>query len=280
MEYKYDITLSFAGEDREYVERVAEFLIASDVKVFYDRFEEAELWGKDLGIHFEFVYRRSAKYCIPFISKDYKDKLWTNYEIRNAISRAIETKEDYILPARFDDTEIDGLRSTLGFIDLRKYEPEEFAKLILRKLQKETNEPIIQKEEKEPEKISNIYLSQNLLISDFAVQGVSLGVTITNLTKDYRYYSEPYFKLSNGLEGKYDTFFLTDRMEYVQFPLKMEWGQLLTVNYKLKPAGIVHWKDLPTGTTIKAIVTSTIGEKFESNEIELEKIINSVTNNK
>jgi len=125
MDYKYDITLSFAGEDRNYVENVANILADNDIKVFYDKFEEAELWGKDLGIHFEFVYRRSAKYCILFISENYEKKIWTNYEIRNAISRAIETKEDYILPARFDDTEIDGLRTTIGYIDLRNYSPEE-----------------------------------------------------------------------------------------------------------------------------------------------------------
>jgi len=31
------------------------------------------------------------------------------------------------------------------------------------------------------------------LITDFGIQGVAMGVTITNLTKEYRYYSEPYF---------------------------------------------------------------------------------------
>lgn len=267
MEYKYDITLSFAGEDRAYVEKVAKVLTEKGVKVFYDKFEEAELWGKDLGIHFEFVYRRSAKYCIPFISENYEEKIWTNYEIRNAISRAIETKEDYILPARFDDTQIDGLRTTIAYIDLRNYEPEQFAQVILRKLEKENNVPIIQKEQ---EKIAEIYLSQNILISEFqSVYGATIGVTITNLTKEYRYYSEPYFKISKGIDGKYDTFFLAGRMERVSFPIKMEWGQPLTVNYELKPGGIEQLKNLPEDTTLKAIVTTTIGEKFESNEVKI-----------
>lgn len=269
MDYKYDITLSFAGEDRDYVDRIARILADNDVKVFYDKFEEADLWGKDLGIHFEFVYRRSAKYCIPFISVNYEKKIWTNYEIRNAISRAIETKEDYILPARFDDTQIDGLRTTIGYIDLRKYTPEEFAKIILKKLEKDDNIPVIQKET-EQNKIANIYLSQNILVSEFqGVFGAAIGVTITNLTKEYRYYSEPFFKLSTGIDGKYDTFFLTGRMERLNFPIKMEWGQPLTVNYELKPAGIDQWKNLPDDTTLKAIVTTTIGEKFESNEVKI-----------
>lgn len=269
MDYKYDITLSFAGEDREYVDKLARILVDSDVKVFYDKFEEAELWGKDLGIHFEFVYRRSAKYCIPFISVNYERKIWTNYEIRNAISRAIETKEDYILPAKFDDTQIDGLRTTIGYIDLRKYTPEEFAKIILRKLEKEDNIPVIQKET-EQNNIANIYLSQKILVAEYGgIIGAAIGVTITNLTKEYRYYSEPFFKLSTGIDGKYDTFFLTGKMERINFPIKMEWGQPLIINYELKPAGIAQWKNLPADTTLKAIVTTTIGEKFESNEVKI-----------
>lgn len=75
MEYKYDITLSFAGEDRKYVAEVAEILKANSVKVFYDEFEKADLWGKDLGVHFDYVYRKAAKYCIPFISASYKEKV-------------------------------------------------------------------------------------------------------------------------------------------------------------------------------------------------------------
>lgn len=269
MDYKYDITFSFAGEDREYVESVAKILDEQNVKVFYDKFEEAELWRKDLGVHFEYVYRRSAKYCIPFISINYEKKIWTNYEIRNAISRAIETKEDYILPARFDDTQIEGLRTTIGYIDLRKYTPEQFAKIILKKLDKNDNIPIIQQETK-PNEIANIYLSQNILYSDFqGIYGATIGVTITNLTKEYRYYTEPFFKFSNEIEGKFDTFFMTGKMENIKFPRKLEWGEPLTVNYELNLGAIQMMKKLEEGTTLKAIVTTTIGEKFESNEIKI-----------
>ncbi|MFQ5447573.1 MAG: TIR domain-containing protein, partial [Saprospiraceae bacterium] len=105
MEYKYQIALSFAGEDRAYVDKVAELLKENDISVFYDKFEQVDLWGKDLGIHFDYIYRRQSQYFIPFISAHYKEKIWTNYEVRTAIARAIENKEEYILPVRFDDTE-------------------------------------------------------------------------------------------------------------------------------------------------------------------------------
>ena len=43
---KYHVALSFAGEDRKYVERVATQLVSEGVTVFYDKFEEAYVVGK------------------------------------------------------------------------------------------------------------------------------------------------------------------------------------------------------------------------------------------
>lgn len=45
---RYDVALSFADEDRPYVDRVAAYLRAHNVKLFYDRYEEVALWGKNL----------------------------------------------------------------------------------------------------------------------------------------------------------------------------------------------------------------------------------------
>lgn len=47
----YDVALSFAGENREYVDQGAEFLKETGLRVFYDRFEEANLRGKILYEH-------------------------------------------------------------------------------------------------------------------------------------------------------------------------------------------------------------------------------------
>jgi AbiJ-like protein/TIR domain-containing protein len=71
----YEVVLSFAGEDRLYVERVAEFLQKHGVKLFYDRYEEVTLWGKDLAEHLDKVYRGSARYCVMFISENYAKKV-------------------------------------------------------------------------------------------------------------------------------------------------------------------------------------------------------------
>jgi hypothetical protein len=130
----YDIALSFAGEEREYVDRVANLLKDRGVKVFYDLFEEADLWGKDLYAHLSEVYHQRARFTVMFISKAYASKLWTNHERKSAQARAFQEAQEYILPARFDDTDIPGVLSTVGYVSLQDRSPEELASLITKKL--------------------------------------------------------------------------------------------------------------------------------------------------
>jgi len=134
IDYKYDVALSFAGEDREYVEKVAIILRGNGVNVFYDKFEEAELWGKDLFTYLNDIYKNRARFTIMFISKAYKEKLWTTHERKSMQERAFRESQEYILPARFDDTEIPGLQETLGSIDLRYKSPSGLVDIVLEKL--------------------------------------------------------------------------------------------------------------------------------------------------
>lgn len=130
----YDIVFSFAGEDRRYVENVARYLRSKGVRVFYDKFEEADLWGRDLAEHFDMIYSASGRYCVIFISKNYVKKMWTRHERRTALARALKEHGEYILPARFDETPVEGLRSTLAYIPLADLKPSQFARHILKKL--------------------------------------------------------------------------------------------------------------------------------------------------
>jgi hypothetical protein len=49
------------------------------------------------------------------------------------LARALAERTEYVLPARFDDTDIPGLRPTIGYQDLRTLKPEVPADRILRK---------------------------------------------------------------------------------------------------------------------------------------------------
>jgi hypothetical protein len=130
---QYDVALSFAGEDRAYVEEVAITLKGAGVNVFYDKFESAQLWGKNLIDHLAEIYRNS-RYVVMFVSKAYVEKAWTNHERKHAQDRALFAQQEYILPARFDDTPVPGMTTTVAFQDLRHTEPAQLVALILAKL--------------------------------------------------------------------------------------------------------------------------------------------------
>lgn len=138
--FKYDVALSFAGEERDYVQKVANSL-KNRIKFFYDQFEDVDLWGKDLFTHLDEVYKKDARYCVMFISKNYAKKLWTNHERQSAQERAFEENKEYILPVRFDDTEIPGIRSTVGYIDGSVTSPEQLADMIIEKCRSKEGSP-------------------------------------------------------------------------------------------------------------------------------------------
>jgi hypothetical protein len=132
----YDVALSFAGEDRAIVRQVYEALAAASIKTFYDEEEDvkAELWGKNLYDYLSDLYRKRAKYCIIFISRDYACKVWPNHERQAAQARALLENREYVLPLRLDDTEIPGLLPTIAYLDLRRETVATVVKCVKRKL--------------------------------------------------------------------------------------------------------------------------------------------------
>ncbi len=150
-----DVCLSFAGENRQYVERVAAALRTAGVRFFYDSYEQVSLWGKDLYQHLDDVYRKRAAYCVVFISRAYAQKLWTKHELNSAQARAFQENREYILPVRLDDTQLPGVLPTTGYVSDKS--PEELAELIVKKLQQGS-------------RFSSVTCSSSLAIGDLAQQ--------------------------------------------------------------------------------------------------------------
>lgn len=114
--YDYDVAISFAGEEREIARSIASGLRDRGFSVFFDEFEPSALWGSDLGQLLDVIYRKRARYCIALLSKNYRTKIWTRHEFRSALARRIAENPEYILPVRIDDTEMDGLQPTTGYV--------------------------------------------------------------------------------------------------------------------------------------------------------------------
>jgi TIR domain len=131
-ERRFDVALSFAGEDREYVEAVAQALQNQNLYVFYDKFEEADIAGRNLIDHLSDIYQNRARLCVLFLSKAYVSKPFPRLERRSAQARALLEEEPYIIPVRLDDAEVPGFLSMLGYVSGKT--PEGLALLIAAKL--------------------------------------------------------------------------------------------------------------------------------------------------
>src|SRR5262252_3847348 len=104
LERRWDVALSFAGAQRDYVGQVAEALKARGVRCFYDADEQIELWGRYLADELPAIYSGQAAAVVMFVSAEYAAREWTRLERRAALAQAVRERQEYVLPARFDDT--------------------------------------------------------------------------------------------------------------------------------------------------------------------------------
>jgi hypothetical protein len=132
--WPWDVALSFASAQRDYVERVAAALKARGVRCFYDADEQIDLWGKYLAEELPIIYGEQAAAVVVFVSADYAARDWTLHERRAAVNRAVTERREYVLPARFDNTPLPGLLSDMVAVDLRTRTPQQFADRIVAKL--------------------------------------------------------------------------------------------------------------------------------------------------
>ena len=84
--WRWDVALSFAGAQRDYVEQVAEALKARGVRCFYDADEQIELWGTYLAEELPPSMSEQAAVVVVFVSADYAEGDWTRLERRAALA--------------------------------------------------------------------------------------------------------------------------------------------------------------------------------------------------
>lgn len=136
MEYKFDVAISFAGENRAFAEAVAKALRKEGLEVFYDGFYESDMWGENLPDIFKNVFGKNSRYCIMILSNHYIEKEWPALEREHAVERFIKQRgEAYILPVRLDgfEGEVPGLPSIRGYISAKSTESEKVANAFLEK---------------------------------------------------------------------------------------------------------------------------------------------------
>ena len=129
-ERKFQVALSFPGEKREFVAEVATRLRDSGIEVFYDQFYEAELARPDLDVLLQRIYHDNAELIVVFLCEEYERKEWCGLEWR-ALRDLIKRRRGHsIMPMRFDLTEVPGLFSIDGYVELHQRTPREAAELV------------------------------------------------------------------------------------------------------------------------------------------------------
>lgn len=132
--FKYEVALSFAGEQRSYVQRVSRSLKGLGVSCFYDSDEIPTLWGTNGVETLSEIYGASARYVVMFTSKKYVDKPWCKIERRAALASRMDRKEDSVLQVAFDRVKVPGMPPGEIFVEAKNFEPEQLALLICKKI--------------------------------------------------------------------------------------------------------------------------------------------------
>lgn len=132
----YDIAVSFAGEQRDYVSKFVEACKARDIAVFYDKDLTNEWWGRNYIREQRKVYGASTRYFVPFISTEYLAKPVPQDEFSAAMMTAVNEGDGYVLPVLWGDVQVpaDLMHPHIHYLKADDYEPGELAEAVARRI--------------------------------------------------------------------------------------------------------------------------------------------------
>ena len=136
-QHRFEVALSFPGEHRSYVERVASELkrkLGQDA-CFYDRYYEAQLAQPSLDTLLQDIYGERSGLVVAFICREYDEKEWCGIEWQKIRERRVFRDEREIMYVRLDDGDVTGMTKLDGYLDARERQPEEIARLIVERVQ-------------------------------------------------------------------------------------------------------------------------------------------------
>ena len=140
----FDFAFSFAGEDREIVEKISNKLQGKGFNVFYDNDCTHLLVGRDLYRGLRNLYRNRSKFVVCFISESYKKKIWTNLEMTAVKERLLETffADDFLIPIILGNAEMmEDIPSFIGFY--RHISIDKTVDVLVKKISSTLNEDML-----------------------------------------------------------------------------------------------------------------------------------------
>ena len=124
---------------------------------------------------------------------------------------------------------------------------------------------------------ANIYFGIGILL-DGITRRLGVTITITNLTKEHRYFTQPSFNLNHPFKGA-DSFILTTSIgKQIEFPIRLEYGQPVTVHYTIGEGQISFLREILSqneDASLAVVSSTTVGEIYRSNEHTIKHILSS-----
>ncbi len=130
---RFSVALSFPGEIRPIVERVAKGLERKLTKdrVFYDQWYEPELARIDLDVYLQSIYHDQSDLIVVFLCPEYDQKQWCGLEWRAIRDIIKQRRGDDIMLVRMGDVQLKGQLSIDGYLDGTQKTGAELARAIL-----------------------------------------------------------------------------------------------------------------------------------------------------
>lgn len=135
---KYEIAVSYASEQRYYVEQFVNYFKQMKIAIYYDKDEQSQMLGTLLHEKLQEIYTEDTKYRVIFLSKNYINKPITKMESEYILADNVYNKHKlYIF--KFDDTTLPGLNINFVYSTLKEYpNPKDYAELIYMSMKKKS----------------------------------------------------------------------------------------------------------------------------------------------
>lgn len=130
---QFDVALSFSGEKRNTVEKIAIYLKSrlNNNKLFYDKYYTAQLAKPNLDLILQKIYHNNSQLVVVFLSADYVKKEWCGLEWRTVRDLIKKKDTNKLMLINLDSIDIEGLFSIDGYIQASQYKIEEIGDFIL-----------------------------------------------------------------------------------------------------------------------------------------------------
>src|ERR1017187_4464790 len=134
---RFRVALSFPGEHRDRVERIAEALAdkLGREKVLYDKWHAAEFARPNLDTYLLKLYHDESDLIAIFLCEEYNVKEWCGLEWRACRDLLKHKEDDRLMLLRLDGANISGLYSIDGYLHIRAMADGEVAASILERLE-------------------------------------------------------------------------------------------------------------------------------------------------